>query len=59
MTTDQRNNDCPIKDPNPNCKDCPFSKQGLCDYPYIMWVNVLEVKKELEAKGELGGNPHR
>lgn len=27
--------ECPLKKETPNCKICPFSKETLCDFPYI------------------------
>ncbi len=26
---------CPLNCKNPDCDTCPYSKEGLCDYPYI------------------------
>jgi len=26
---------CPLKIENPDCSTCPFSKEGICDYPWI------------------------
>jgi len=26
--------ECPINKPEGECQDCPYSKEGLCDYPY-------------------------
>lgn len=37
---------CPLKCQNPDCKVCPFSKQGLCDAPYI-GSDKWEIKKEV------------
>ncbi len=36
--------DCPAK-LKIDCCDCPFSKQFLCDYPYIGNV-IVEVKED-------------
>ncbi len=26
---------CPLGLSSPDCRTCPFAKEGLCDYPYI------------------------
>jgi len=28
------------------CKNCPYSKEGLCDYPYIENIIVGEVQED-------------
>jgi len=36
---------CPLKKINPECANCLYAKEGLCDYPYIGAVKApVEVK---------------
>jgi len=36
---------CPIG--KKECKDCPYLKEGLCDYPYIGAEKVEEVSENI------------
>lgn len=38
---------CPIN--KPTCStECPYNKEGLCDYPFVGNVRVEYIKEELE-----------
>lgn len=34
MTSTSTN--CPVKKDHPDCNECEFGKEGLCDYPYTV-----------------------
>jgi len=36
--------DCPAKW-NLLCQNCPYSKEGICDYPYI-FAEIIEVEEQ-------------
>ena len=38
-------NNCPIKSPSGVSNSCPYSKEGLCDYPYEGAMSVEQIKE--------------
>jgi len=39
---------CPINMPAGLCELCPYSKEGLCDYPYAVDMMLVEIKEPPE-----------
>lgn len=39
---------CPLGCKNPDCNTCGFSKEGLCDFPYIGAEKAQVIGKEAE-----------
>lgn len=39
---------CPINMPAGLCELCPYSKEGLCDYPYSVDMTPEEIKETTE-----------
>ena len=46
---------CPINIPSGLCELCPYSKDGLCDYPYTLGMSDKEIKETTERLKALGG----
>ena len=36
---------CPINLPSGLCQLCPYSKEGLCDYPYSVDMTLSEIRE--------------
>ncbi len=41
---------CPISMPSGLCNLCPYSKEGLCDYPYL--INQSPERTKEITKGQ-------
>lgn len=53
-------NNCPVKSPIGVCSSCPYSKEGLCDYPFKEGMSAEQLKeatKKLKGGARLAPPP--
>ena len=48
-------NNCPINSPSGVSNSCPYSKEGLCDYPYEGAMSAEQIKETTRKLKEVRG----